>query len=125
VAGRPAFADAWNFGPSEADAWPVAQIVDRLADLWGGGPGGSRTPATTRTRPTCSGSTAPRPAPGSGWRPRLPLDEALGWIVEWHRAWLAGGATRRATEAQIDRFMRLSDDAPSPSPAAPAAAASR
>jgi CDP-glucose 4,6-dehydratase len=104
--GRP-FADAWNFGPSEADAWPVAQIVDRLADLWGGGARWEQDPGhhpheAHLLRLDCSKARA-----RLGWRPRLPLDEALGWIVEWHRAWLAGGATRRATEAQIDRFMRL------------------
>ena len=123
-AGRP-FADAWNFGPSEADAWPVAQIVDRLADLWGGTARWEQDPGhhpheAHLLRLDCSRARA-----RLGWRPRLPLDEALGWIVEWHRAWLGGGATRRVTEAQIDRFMRLAADAPHPAPATPVGAASR
>ena len=29
--------EGWNFGPREEDAWPVLQIVEHLATLWGRG----------------------------------------------------------------------------------------
>ena len=29
------FAEAWNFGPDDADARPVRWIVDRLGEVWG------------------------------------------------------------------------------------------
>ena len=33
--GEDEFATAWNFGPAEEDARPVAWIVERMLELWG------------------------------------------------------------------------------------------
>jgi CDP-glucose 4,6-dehydratase len=37
----------------------------------------------------------------------LPLNSALGWIIEWWRAFEAGGDLRRVTSAQIQRYEAL------------------
>ena len=39
-----------------------------------------------------------------GWRPHLPLREALDWIVEWYRAFQAGADLRSLTLTQIERY---------------------
>ena len=108
LAGERAFADAWNFGPSDEDARPVGWIVERMRTAWGG--------ATNAPIPDC----APRPHEAGllrldcskaraalGWRPALTLDAALEWIVEWHKSVAAGGGARAATLAQIAAYRAL------------------
>ena len=42
------------------------------------------------------------------WHPVLPLKLALGWIIEWYRAFPAGADLRRLTQTQIERYEALS-----------------
>jgi CDP-glucose 4,6-dehydratase len=42
-----------------------------------------------------------------GWQPRLPLQQALEWIVEWYRGFQAGADLRLLTRKQIDRYETL------------------
>ena len=42
-----------------------------------------------------------------GWAPRLRLDEALAWTVEWHRRLAAGEAALALTSQQIARYGEL------------------
>ena len=46
-----------------------------------------------------------------GWRPRLRLDDALQWVVEWYRAYQRGDGLRQLCEAQIDRYEALESKA--------------
>jgi CDP-glucose 4,6-dehydratase len=102
--GDRSFADAWNFGPSEEDARPVSWIIERMRAAWGvvahpTADTGPRPHEAGLLRLDCSKARA-----ALGWRPRLTLDEALGWIIEWHKA-VAGGADARAvTLEQIEAF---------------------
>lgn len=43
-----------------------------------------------------------------GWRPALDLGQAIGWIVEWHKAVGAGEDARRVTLDQIAHYAALS-----------------
>jgi CDP-glucose 4,6-dehydratase len=36
-----------------------------------------------------------------GWRPALKLEQALGWIVDWHKTVAEGGDARAVTLSQI------------------------
>jgi CDP-glucose 4,6-dehydratase len=106
LAGERHFADAWNFGPSDEDARPVSWIVERMRAAWGGGAAdalpdtGPRPHEAGLLRLDCSKARA-----ALGWRPALALDEALDWIVTWHKA-VAGGADARAvTRAQIADYQ--------------------
>ena len=44
-----------------------------------------------------------------GWRPRLSLDESLGWIVDWYREYQRGGDVGAITREQIERYARRQD----------------
>lgn len=111
LAGERGFADAWNFGPSDEDARPVSWIVDRMRAAWGNSPHslvdtGARPHEAGLLRLDCSKARA-----ALGWRPTLALDEALAWIVDWHKA-VAGGADARAiTLTQIAEFQALRGEA--------------
>ena len=41
------------------------------------------------------------------WRPFLPLDQALEWIVEWYRAFHSGADANLLTRTQIERYEDL------------------
>lgn len=104
------FAEAWNFGPRDADAVPVRQVLDRLTGLWGGG---ASWRTDTGDNPRESGVLRldiAKAGSGLDWRPRMGLDEALRWTVSWYREALAGADPRALCEAQIERFERLSPE---------------
>lgn len=100
-----AFAEGWNFGPSDTDARPVAEVVSRLAELWGKGaswrPSPGAHPHEARLlRLDCSKARA-----RLSWRPRLALDQALVGTVEWYRAWSERADMRKFSDGQIERYQ--------------------
>lgn len=105
-------AGAWNFGPDERDARPVAWVADRLCAAWGGGASWERDAEPGPHEAHLLRLDASRARARLGWAPRLRLAEALDWVVEWHRAWHRsgggdGGDVRATTEAQIERYEAL------------------
>ncbi|HEY6127050.1 MAG TPA: CDP-glucose 4,6-dehydratase [Candidatus Acidoferrum sp.] len=108
LAGEPSrFASAWNFGPAEADAKPVSWIADELARSWGNRASWNRDGAIHPKEAHFLKLDASKSRTCLGWRPVLPLNSALGWIIEWWRAFEAGGDLRRVTSAQIQRYEAL------------------
>jgi CDP-glucose 4,6-dehydratase len=104
---RAEFADAWNFGPADDDARPVSWIVDRLQSLWGNSalPPAPWTGAIPHEAGLLKLDTS-KARSQLGWRPALPLGEALGWIVDWHKRLNAGEDARALTLEQIERYAK-------------------
>ncbi len=99
-----AAARAWNFGPRAEDERPVSWIVERLAELWGGG---LRWQVDERPNPPEAGHLALDSSAAEhdlGWRPACDLDGALSLLVAWHRAQLGGEDMRSVSLAQIERL---------------------
>lgn len=98
------YAEAWNFGPPDADARPVQWIVEQMLARWGGD---GRWVRNAQPQPheahylklDCSKAHA-----RLDWRPRWALSDALAAIVDWQRAYLKGDDMRQVTLAQIQRF---------------------
>ncbi len=108
MAGDSSFADAWNFGPSEDDARPVAWIVQRMAEAWGadGEYAGWEGPVPHEAgllKLDCSKARAKL-----GWRPTLGLDETINLIVDWHQSVNSGADARQVTLDQIRHFLSRS-----------------
>jgi CDP-glucose 4,6-dehydratase len=98
------FAEAWNFGPTDAEARPVAWIADELARSWGHHASwrlDDRTHPAEAHRLSLDSSKA---RAYLGWHSVLPLTSTLDWIVEWYRAFQAGRDLRRLTREQIERY---------------------
>jgi CDP-glucose 4,6-dehydratase len=99
------FAQAWNFGPSDSDARPVGWLVDRLCSLWGPSTRWEQDGAQAQPHEAyflkldCSKARAEL-----GWQPRLDLEEALSWTVDWYKCFEARGDLRALTEDQIAGF---------------------
>ena len=94
----------WNFGPPADDARTVSWMLERLTERWDGAlrwelDQGANPPEAPYL--TLDSGAARREL---GWRPGWDLEEALGLVVEWHRAQRAGEDMRAVSLAQIARF---------------------
>jgi CDP-glucose 4,6-dehydratase len=101
------FEGAWNFGPGEGDARPVAEVIDRVAQLWGPPAAweadvGAQPHEAHALRLDCSKARLLL-----GWRPRLPLDTALSWVVDWYKEREQGENPRTMCERQLARYEAI------------------
>ncbi len=97
-------AEAFNFGPAEDDARSVREIVEQVAHEWGHAGSftldGAHNPHEAGQLRLDSSKARAR----LGWRPRLTVEEAVGWTVAWHRAHLSGADMRETTLRQISDY---------------------
>lgn len=99
-----AFAEGWNFGPPAGETHSVAAIADRLVACWGDG---AAWRSAAQGGPHEAGLLAldcTKAQHRLGWRPRWGIDQAIGKIVEWQRAFEAGADMRRVTLDQIKTY---------------------
>ncbi|WP_334146214.1 CDP-glucose 4,6-dehydratase [Hyphomicrobium sp.] len=99
-------AESFNFGPSADDARSVGDIVGRMATLWGGGRW-TEDPEKGPHEARHLTLDASKARAMLGWSPRLSLDKALAWVVEWHRAHGEERDMRTVTVRQIERYQAL------------------
>ena len=90
------FASAWNFGPVEGDAKPVSWVADELARSWGSGASWAQDPAVHPHEARYLKLDTSKARQDLGWRPLLPLQSGLEWIVEWYRALRSRGRSSTA-----------------------------
>jgi CDP-glucose 4,6-dehydratase len=99
------FAEAWNFGPDDTDAKPVEWLANRICDLWGESASWSNASDTDQPheagflRLNCDKAKA-----RLGWQPRMNLEQALTWTVDWYQGWQRGADVRALTEQQIANY---------------------
>jgi CDP-glucose 4,6-dehydratase len=104
----PEYAEAWNFGPAEADVKPVLWLVEKLGEWCG--------PALTWQ---IDGRHHPHEAAllkldsskariQLGWEPVMNLETGLEWTVSWYKAFKDNPSSVRAvTESQIISYQGL------------------
>ena len=89
-----AFATAFNFGPRDDDAVPVAAVVEMVLGLWGDGRWEAVTEEDAPHEAGLLRLDCRRAHQRLGWRPVLTLKEAAELTVTWYRA--AAAATTPA-----------------------------
>jgi CDP-glucose 4,6-dehydratase len=100
-----AYAEAWNFGPDDADCQPVGWIVDRLTAEWGDSARWGQDMQPQPHEASFLKLDSSKAKARLGWRPRWDLNNALGSIVAWHRARHSGVDMRAFTLKQIHEYM--------------------
>lgn len=100
-------AEGWNFGPSDEDAWNVGRVVSRIVDLWGESATWQQDEAMWAKEAMLLRVDATKARVRLGWRPRLHVNEALDWTVEWYKAVRDGRPALDITNAQIERYENL------------------
>jgi CDP-glucose 4,6-dehydratase len=105
-----AYAEAWNFGPTDSDCRSVHWIVERLVASSSGASWAcqqSPQPHEACTLKLDSSKARMR----LGWRPRWPLETALAKTLEWHINWRQGKDMQTVTLTQIAEYTKW-DPAP-------------
>ena len=103
--GGASYAEAFNFGPREADAQPVEWLVSQLAARWGDKAlwsldGGNHPYEASLLRLDVS-----KAAHRLAWRPILDLDSGLQLTVDWARAERDGRDMHDYTQTQINEYQ--------------------
>jgi CDP-glucose 4,6-dehydratase len=109
------WAGAWNFGPNAAEAWQVREVADQLVKNWSAGSwialpdeGAPHESAQLRV-------DSAKARDSLGWKPVLPLDDAIRLTVDWYRAVMEGADAFDLTCAQIREFQRKAASVAAPS----------
>jgi CDP-glucose 4,6-dehydratase len=102
------FATAYNFGPGEDDARPVSWIAERMTSFWGNGASWVLDEDHGPHEAGYLRLDASRARRDLAWTPRLRLETALDWLVEWYRTWQSSPSTMNDfTLSQIARYGRI------------------
>jgi len=102
-----AYASGWNFGPGEDDAKPVSWIADKLVLAWGGSAQWALDSAAHPQEAHLLKLDASKAKAYLKWRPMLPLEMALDWIVAWYRAFQQQENLADLTRSQIEQYEAL------------------
>jgi CDP-glucose 4,6-dehydratase len=101
----PEHAEAWNFGPEDADARTVRWMIDRLSETWrepiAWRQEDGETPHEAQSLKLDSSKARAR----LGWSPTWGLQDALTSIAVWYKAQQSGADPRRQTLDQIAAFQ--------------------
>jgi CDP-glucose 4,6-dehydratase len=107
LAGKAQFASSYNFGPGDQDAWSVEQIAMKLAKLWGDGGSWTCDTAASVHEAHFLRLDASKAHMELGWQPRLKIEKALEWTIDWYRAWQHGEEMQCETQKQIAAYEDL------------------
>lgn len=100
------YAGAWNFGPLDADAQPVEWIVNELAKNWPN----ARWEIDKASHPHEANYLKLDISKASaklGWAPRVRLNKAIDFIVEWSNVFDQGGDMRSFSLQQLSEYENL------------------
>lgn len=103
----PRFATAYNFGPSDDDAQPVAWIAEHMTSFWGNGASWILDPDPGVHEAGYLKLDASKARADLQWQPHLRLETALEWLVAWYRAWQTGKDLQAFTLDQISQYSAL------------------
>jgi len=103
----PQYMEGWNFGPNDEDAKPVSWIVTKLSQLWGNEiawevDSGNHEHEANYLKLDCS-----KAKKKLGWFPKMNLELAIKWVVDWYKQYEQKNDMRKFTEEQINQFSLL------------------
>ncbi len=99
------FAEAWNFGPNDADTQPVSWVAQQMARLWGEGASWRHETGANPHEANYLKLDISKARSRLAWQPVISLSEALAMTVDWADDCRRGGAPREVTLRQIEQFQ--------------------
>lgn len=99
------YAEGWNFGPKDEDAQPVSWILDKMTQHWQG----ATWQLDTNAQPHEAGYLKldiSKAKARLSWQPTWTLETTLDYIVQWHKAWLAGNNMQLHCLTEITQFQQ-------------------
>ena len=101
----PDFAEAWNFGPNDIDARPVAWVAQQMALLWGEGASWRHEAGNNPHEANYLKLDISKARSRLAWHPRLTLADALKMTVDWTNQCRQGSNAREVTLRQIEQYQ--------------------
>jgi len=102
-------ASAFNFGPDADDAWPVEKIAAKFAGMWKTGASWVNDATSSLHEAQYLKLDSSKARDVLGWRPRLDIETALEWTLDWYRQSQEGADMAPETLAQIEAYRGLCD----------------
>jgi len=100
------YSGAWNFGPADEDARPVAWVAAETCRQWGPNAQWERDESLQPHEAHYLKLDCSKSRQILGWLPQLRAVDALEWTVAWYKAFYAvPGNARQVTEQQIERYL--------------------
>ena len=106
----PAYGEAWNFGPDDADARPVQWIVEKINADWSGGAGYSIDGGVHPHEAQYLKLACAKARDRLGWRPWWDLERTLGSIVMWTKVYRDHGDLRAECLRQIGDYWATGEE---------------
>jgi CDP-glucose 4,6-dehydratase len=102
----PDYAEAWNFGPREADAKSVEWLVTNLCLKWGGNASYETDKSQNPHEANYLKLDCSKAYHKLGWTPLWSLEEAIDSIIDWTKAFQNGHNVRAVCENQILKYQK-------------------
>ncbi len=102
--------EGWNFGPNACDVKPVEDLANQLTHLWGGSARWSLAKGAQPHEATALNVDASKARHRLNWAPKLSLEQALSWTVNWHQRIQAGETARSLCLEQIEQYTALTGE---------------
>lgn len=107
LVGKSEFATAFNFGPGDDDTWPVDRIAAKMSAMWGKPSSWTSDAASALHEAAILKLDSSLARTLLHWRPRLNIESALDWTVEWYHASQKMKDMHQFTREQIARYETL------------------
>ena len=102
----PKYSGAWNFGSIE-DAKTVSWITKKLTELWHVNIDWEIEKKENKHEANYLELDCSKSSRMLGWKPKMDLNMALGWIVNWYKQYQQQNDIRSFTEKQIEKYEIL------------------
>lgn len=96
-------ADAWNFGP-DGEARTVEQVAEMMMAAWEKNVPIEVVPNENYHESKMLRLDCGKARSGLGWKPRLDIDDAVKFTVDWYKGWSEGKDVFDITNRQIEAF---------------------
>ena len=103
----PEFSKAWNFGPNEQDTYTVADVANKVSQLWGKQNAWRAASGEHPHEANYIKLDASLARNELGWSPVLCIDKSLKLIVDWEKARLNNVDVRVTSLKQIKDYQEM------------------
>ena len=100
----PAYAEAWNFGPSERVGVTAQAVAEKAIELWGSGRWQHIEPEVVWKESTLLTLNWDKAARRLGWQPVYTWEQALAITVDWFKAYQEQADLYAITAQQIQTY---------------------
>jgi len=102
------FNESWNFGPPSSDAKSVGWLLELIEKKFVQSLDWSTDESTSNQHETgCLMLDSAKARDKLGWSPKLKIDEAISWTVEWYRSYFRKDDIRKFTLNQIREYAEI------------------